>query len=101
MEDVDIGRHCSLSEQDAAAQALEWADLRNLSIGLSLIDDGVRLTFSSDLEETIRSLVMREQVCCPMFNFAIYRDHDAVALEVTSEDVHAQTAIASISGVAL
>ena len=99
MEDIDIPTNCSLPRQDAAIQVLQWADLRSLATSSQLVSNGVRLTFSVEVEDALRSLVAREQMCCPNFAFSIERGHDSVTLEVATDDADAQTMIANMSGV--
>ncbi len=101
MSDSSPSIHCTFEPRDAAAQVIDWADLRAHATAAGVIENGVRLTFPATMTEALDELVQREASCCSFLTFTVTMTGEDVVLEVESGDPNALPTISLISGVAL
>jgi len=72
---------CTLDATGMAARMAEFGQLfREALVGRDTTADGIRFRFAtgSGVEEKIRDLARREQMCCSFFSFAIEAHDDEV-----------------------
>lgn len=90
---------CSLSTKDAAAQALEWVDLRTHLVDSEALSTGVRMRFPIDYRAALEDLVRRESACCTFLDIATKVDGVEFEVTITSTNPDALPVIALLGGV--
>jgi len=90
---------CSLRIDDAAAQAMEWADLRRDTVTTERLATGVALTFDIEMADKVEDLAAREAECCGFLSITTTRTDGAVLLEITSSHPDAKPVIDAIVGI--
>lgn len=91
---------CTLTSNDAAAQALEWTDLNKLASAVDSIPTGVRMTFPLDLKTQVEDLARRESECCGFMSLSTSEADGGLALEITSQHPEAAPMISLLCGLA-
>ncbi len=89
---------CSLLTDEAAVQILDWANLQRQVVGIERLEQGVAMTFSIELADSVEDLAAREAECCPFLSIATSRSDDLVRLEITSDDPNASEVIELLTG---
>ncbi len=89
---------CSLENVELGERIDDWNSLLAQAVDRTTLLDGLRVTFSRNVNVgALSELAASEQTCCRFFTFAIGITNDAVSLDITgSED--AQPVIASLFG---
>lgn len=60
---------CNLDAADVGDRSSEWNQLLSQATIYRRTKEGVEVTFSNELKETVQDLAKREKDCCPFFNF--------------------------------
>ncbi len=89
---------CSLTTKDAAAQVMEWAELRHEMIGVERIDGGVEMRFPIALATALRDLAAREATRCGFLDLVTSEVGDEIELRVTSDAPDASGVIDLLAG---
>lgn len=92
---------CTLDDQRAEAQALEWVDVQRLALRTEPVESGAEMTFPGRLASTITDLAEREAACCGFLNIATSLIGDDFVVKITSENPAAIGVIAALSGIEL
>ncbi len=92
---------CSLANDNAAQQALEWADLGRHAVATERLEGGVAMTFRIDLADAVEDLAAREAECCGFLSLATTRNANTVRLEITSDHPDAYLVIEALAGTGL
>ncbi len=90
---------CSLTAQDARAQALEWADLQQIARRTATLPAGATMVFSVDEAPRVADLVDRERACCSFLQIATSSEGDEFVVEITAANPDALSVIDALSGV--
>jgi hypothetical protein len=90
---------CSLRIDDAAAQAMEWADLLGHTVAVEPLRGGVALTFRIGMADDVEDLASREAECCGFLSITTTRNAESVLLEITSDHPDAAPVIDAIAGI--
>lgn len=90
---------CSLRIDDAAAQAMEWADLQKHTVAVEPLGSGMALTFGIEVADEVEDLAAREAECCGFLSITTTRTDQTVLLEITSDHPDATPVIDAIAGV--
>ncbi len=83
---------CTLDATGFAARLEEFAALFTTAlVGSETTRDGIRFRFAAEpgIEDTIRDLARREQICCPFFRFEISKQGEDVWWDATVDDPQA------------
>lgn len=91
---------CTLTTKDAAAQVLEWTDLRKVATSIARSTDGARMTFTPDRAAAVTDLAEREQTCCSFLTIDVMSDDTAVTLDISSDHPDAGPIIDMLAGAA-
>lgn len=89
---------CTLTTKDAAAQVVEWTELRTYVIDVERIEGGVEMTFPLTLADAVRDLAAREATCCAFLTLVTTERRDAVELRITSDAPEAGDVIDLLAG---
>jgi hypothetical protein len=89
---------CTLTPKDAAAQVVEWTDLRVDMLGAERIADGVEMRFPISLASVVRDLAAREASCCAFLDLVVTDVGDEVELRITSDAPEATGVIELLAG---
>jgi hypothetical protein len=89
---------CTLTTKDAAAQVIEWADLRSHMTSVERIEDGVEMTFPIAMAGDVRDLAAREATCCAFLTLVTAECGDEVELRITSDAQEAAGVIDLLAG---
>ena len=100
MRNTMIPLACSFSESNTARQDLDWATVRNQSLGTVPIENGIAMTFSPDKADDIESLVKSESACCGFLSITSVRSDEMIRVEISSTDPAALPVIQAIAAVA-
>ena len=89
---------CTLTTKDAAAQVVEWSELRRDLLGVERIDGGVEMRFPSSSADAVRYLAAREATCCAFLSLLTTDRDDEVELRITSDAPEASGVIELLAG---
>jgi hypothetical protein len=89
---------CTLTTKDAAAQVVEWSDLRTRMTNVVRVENGVEMDFPASLASTVRDLAEREATCCAFLALTTTMRGDHVELRITSDDPDAADVIDLLAG---
>ena len=89
---------CTLTAEDAAAQAGEWVALRDQLLESTVIVGGRRLRFPVALQEHVRDLARREAACCAFLTIEVDADDEFVEVAISSPDPAAAPVIDLLAG---
>ena len=89
---------CSLANDNAAQQALEWADLGRHAVATERLEGEVAMTFRIDLADAVEELAAREAECCGFLSLATTRNANTMRLEITSDHPDAYLVIEALAG---
>ena len=89
---------CTLTTKDAAAQVIEWADLRSHMTSVERIEDGVEMRFPIAVAADVRDLAAREATCCAFLTLVTAECGDEVELRITSDAQEAAGVIDLLAG---
>lgn len=94
---------CTLTTKEAAAQTLEWQDLRSKIIDATAIAGGARMAFPVELVRQVEDLAQREATCCAFLRLTVERDATAetAVLEVTTDNPDGLPVISLLAGIPL
>ncbi len=92
---------CTLTNSDAAAQALEWVDLQHRATAVAAIDGGVRMTLPASLADDVKDLAGREAGCCAFLTIDTSVVGDVLTLSISSANPDALPVIFALAGVPL
>ena len=89
---------CTLTTKDAAAQVVEWSDLRKHMTDVARVENGVEMNFPSSLASAVRDLAEREANCCAFLSLTTTVCADHVQLRVTSDQPETAGVIDLLAG---
>ncbi len=96
---------CSLADDDAARQLLEWRSLADEALAVEPLADGVRLRLPVDLAEVAADLVAREARCCSFLELAVTVDQGEsgpeTVVDVRSVSPDGLAVVSALTGVSL
>jgi hypothetical protein len=99
-EDRLMGACCTLDAAEMPARLKEWADLRDRSMGIRLIDGGVSMTLApSEPMSQVADLIARESECCAFYTFTLRIDGQASELQISAGEGR-EIAVQALLGVA-
>ena len=90
---------CTLTDDDAANQALEWVDLQRHALGVIAVPGGARMSFPTSLDRQLADLTTRESACCAFLDIVTTRDDDEIVIDITSANPDALPVILRLSGI--
>ncbi|MDX2378446.1 MAG: hypothetical protein QNM02_01650 [Acidimicrobiia bacterium] len=89
---------CTLTTKDAAAQVVEWTDLRMMMLDVERVEGGVEMRFPIALADAVRDLSAREATCCAFLTLVTTDRGDEVELRITSDAPEAAAVIDLLAG---
>ena len=89
---------CTLTTKAAAAQLMEWDELRSHAVRVERVDGGAKLVLPGELAPNIYDLAAREADCCAFLTIETKRVGVEVELAITSAHPHAGPVIDLIAG---
>lgn len=89
---------CTLTNSEAAEQALAWVDLQHRASAVTAIESGVRMTLPAAVLADVQDLARREADCCAFLAINTTVIGDELALDITSSNPDALPVIAALSG---
>lgn len=89
---------CTLTTKDAAAQVLEWADLRKELVGVERVERGVEMRFPVALADAVRDLADREASCCAFLDLTATERNGELELRIASDADEAGPVIDLLAG---
>lgn len=92
---------CALSQKDASAQALEWTELEQHSLGIDPLPNGVRIHIPIERLAALEDLAARESSCCAFLDIVVTAASDRATVEVTSDNPDALPLISRVAGIPL
>ncbi len=98
MSNLQIPIACTISADDAAAQALGWSELGRNLLSTEHLGDGVALTFPADMAESVRNLATREAECCSFLSVTTDMNELGVQLIITSDNPDHRPVIEGLAG---
>lgn len=96
---TDVPIACTLTNDDAAKQALEWVDLQHRCSEVSAIEGGVSMTLPASLANEVADLVRREAGCCAFLTIETSVRGDVLTLEVSSPNADVLPVISALAGI--
>lgn len=92
---------CTLVDDEAAGQLLEWADLQGRSTAVAAIEGGVRMTLPASLANDVADLARREAGCCAFLTIETSVVDEVLTLDISSANPDALPVIAALAGISL
>lgn len=92
---------CTLTNNDAAKQLLEWVDLQHRCSEVVAIESGVRMTLPESLTDDIADLVRREAACCAFLTIETSVIGGVLTLDISSPNPDALPVISALAGIPL
>ena len=92
---------CTLTNDDAAKQALEWVDLQHRCSDVAAIESGVRMTLPTSLTDDVADLVRREEGCCAFLTIETSVIGDVLTLDISSPNPDVLPVISALAGIPL
>ena len=95
-----MGACCTLEAAEMPARLKEWSDLRDRSLGISLVEGGVSITLTtSEPMSQVADLIARESECCRFYMFTLRIDGQGRELQITAGEGR-EIAVQALLGVA-
>lgn len=92
---------CTLTENEAAEQTLEWVDLQHRANAVAAIDGGVRMTLPASMVDDVADLIRIEAGCCAFLTIETSVVDDVLTLEISSANADALPVISAMAGIPL
>ncbi len=92
---------CTLTNNEATKQALEWVDLQHRAEAVAAIEGGVRLTLPASLVDDVEDLTRREARCCAFLTIDTSVVDGVLTLDISSANPDALPVISALAGIPL
>ncbi len=92
---------CTLTNNEAVAQTLEWTDLQHRATGVAAIEGGVRMTLPASLVDDVLDLVRIEAGCCAFLTIDTSVVDEVLTLDISSANPDALPVISAMAGIPL
>lgn len=89
---------CTLPDNDATGQVMEWNDIRSQSLRTERLEKGIAVTFDIAIADQVEDLASREAACCGFLSLTTTRSKREIRLEVASDIPEAMPVIEMILG---
>ncbi len=89
---------CTLNDQDAEAQALQWVELQGLATEITSVESGVAMRLPAAHAPAVLDLAERESACCSFLNIAATVEADECVVEITADTADALGLIGLLTG---